>query len=360
MASRKRNHYIPKLLFKRFASKAMEGKSWVFQIDKSGKVTEPSTVDVGNEKYFYGKPETGVEDRLGAEETAFSEVLKKISNGTDPNRLSGDLRKHFWQMVIRTKALREQFSETATNLVDGLLTEFGTQKRALELAKNVRKNFKAMIRAEAKKLPRPQRARFLQEAMVPGRKEILIQKMVAELPQSMSVMKQMWERTGKDRMVKSAKDGQIRAIGKVLSENILPDSFNPKIWLLITSNSTDIVLGDVGVFARDTEGNTGPFMTFGNKWDQVYLPISRTEVLVASKSSSSIFLTSSEINETSARLSSRFIYSAVDTPEVRALIPLIGADAALLSDDDISELIESGMSELATNADLLRKDTTKK
>lgn len=361
MAARERNHYIPRFLLKRFASRRNGKKSWVIQIDKSGLVVEPSTADVAVASYFYGQPETGVEDMLGEEETAFREILQKVSDGQDPNTLAQELKEHLWQMVIRTKSIRDQFVDAGTTLVSQVIDTFSTQEARDTLVDYVNKNFETLMETEIiAKLPRDQRPMARLMLRRPEAKAAAIQSMVSRMPVSMAAFRQIWSEGGRNKLERSAQDGQVRGIKNVIENNIVPDTFAPSTWMLLKSDSEDVVLGDVGVFGRDIQGKCGPLIQLGRDWDQLYLPISRSEVLVASKRIPAVFMVPDEINAASARLSTRFVYSAVDTPAVRNLIPIIGADAEIISAAEISGLVTEGMTELKLNPGRFLENRNKK
>ncbi|MFN4165359.1 MAG: DUF4238 domain-containing protein [Ferrovibrio sp.] len=349
MADRERNHHIPRFLLKRFASRQMDGKSWIFQIDKSGKIAEPSTRHVAVASYFYGDPGTGVEDMLGEEERAFSEILKTITDGADPNSLAQDLQKHLWQMIIRTKAIRDQFADAGAELFSQVIESIDSPDITAALTVYARENYNSIIETEIEKLPLARQSTARAFMTMPAVKEAAIKNIAREMPRNMAFLKQALSESKLGKLLDSVKDGQIKGIKKVLTETIVPETFRPKSWFLIRSNSEDIILGDVCAFGRDQTGKCGPFIQFGEKWDQLYLPISRNEVLAASNSDAPIFMHPSDINIISARLSVRYIYSAVNTPNTQALAPMIGIDAKIISTNEISAIVSEGMNGLIAN-----------
>ena len=68
----KRNHYIPRLLLNRFASRAEGDKHWVWQSGQGGQSREISTRDAAVGSHFYGALDTGVEQALAKVESRFA------------------------------------------------------------------------------------------------------------------------------------------------------------------------------------------------------------------------------------------------------------------------------------------------
>lgn len=81
MPDRRRNHFIPRFLLNRFASRRKDSKAWIWQISQDGSAVEISTRDAAVATDFYGGPETGVEDAFAEAETEFSRTLAAIERG---------------------------------------------------------------------------------------------------------------------------------------------------------------------------------------------------------------------------------------------------------------------------------------
>src|SRR5690606_5579610 len=93
----------------------------------------------------------------------------------------------------------------------------------------------------------------------------------------------MLESSGVDKALGAAKKGQINGLMQLLKEGVAPASFQPQEWIVLTSGSENVILGDIAAFASDASGKAAQVMVFGQQWSHIYLPISPSKVLVASR-----------------------------------------------------------------------------
>jgi len=116
--AKKRNHYIPRVLLTRLASRRDGEKAWVWQLRPNEEPIEVSVRDVGVATYFYGKPETGVEDQLSEGETRMASILDSIEAGASPANYDRELRHWIHTLAVRTKHLRDAFANSTSDLLD--------------------------------------------------------------------------------------------------------------------------------------------------------------------------------------------------------------------------------------------------
>ena len=111
-------------------------------------------------------------------------------------------------------------------------------------------------------------------------------------------------------VTRSSKDGQVKALARVLDAGAAPDSFRPAAWHLISGGNGQFVLGDSCVVARAEDGSLGSLMKAGKKWREIYLPISPRQVLAATSTQTGQSLDNAAINRASAKFALRYIYRA--------------------------------------------------
>ena len=104
----------------------------------------------------------------------------------------------------------------------------------------------------------------------------------------------------------------------------------------------EIILSDACGFAVSENGQCGSLIRFGQSWAEIYIPISRTQVLVGKRNDKSPNLGHHQINCASAELSFSHIYASKLTTEVRDLVPLIGIADPVMDREEIGKVVEEG------------------
>ena len=115
----RRNHYIPRFLLSRFASRRLGKKSWIGQVDRTN-TREISTKDAAVSHDFYGRPDTGLENALSLLEGRLAASIAALEAGQLTRANDDDLRTLVWNMVFRGKASREQLADTGARVAENL------------------------------------------------------------------------------------------------------------------------------------------------------------------------------------------------------------------------------------------------
>jgi len=113
---------MPRFLLNRFSSRGERKKCWIWQLEQGGMPIEISTRDAAVSDYFYGGPETGVEDAFANVEDRLSALPQSLDQGELPENLAEDLRLFIWTLAVRTRAVRDQLGGTANVLFDQMAT----------------------------------------------------------------------------------------------------------------------------------------------------------------------------------------------------------------------------------------------
>ena len=90
----KRNHYIPRMLLNRFASRTEGKKHWIWQTGQDGQSREISTRDAAVGSLFYGESSTGVERALSEVESRIATVLRRLDEaGESLSEFAPEIRR---------------------------------------------------------------------------------------------------------------------------------------------------------------------------------------------------------------------------------------------------------------------------
>jgi hypothetical protein len=145
LADRRRNHFVPRFLLNRFASRTDGKKSWVWQLSRDREPIEISTRDAAVATQFYGGSETGVEDALAVAETRFSRTLSALDAGESAHNHAEGLREFVWNLAVRTRALRKQFEDVAERLTTKVIETVTSDEVGDALAQFIRSDFDRLM-----------------------------------------------------------------------------------------------------------------------------------------------------------------------------------------------------------------------
>ena len=113
----KRNHYVPQLLLRRFASRGTKKGDCVWVFRKEEPPFETETKNAGVESFFYGDPSSGVEGSLSTVETKWAQLLEWLDSGAHPAARAAELWRLAWVLGMRTRAIRTELTATVQNLL---------------------------------------------------------------------------------------------------------------------------------------------------------------------------------------------------------------------------------------------------
>jgi hypothetical protein len=141
----------------------------------------------------------------------------------------------------------------------------------------------------------------------------------------------------RDTMWKAAGDGQVKGLKRLLDEKVIPKSFTPKYWNIISCKPRSVILGDSCVIAT-ADNQTGSLFRFGESWQVIYVPISHSQILVAKRGETCRELTVDEVNRASAQYAVSHLFASDVNEYTAVLTPLIGTDK-IVNDREIEYLI---------------------
>ncbi len=331
---KRRNHFIPRFLLNRFASRIEGKKYWVWQVAHTGSPIEISTRDAAVTPYFYGTPDSGVEDAFATVETRFGQTLIAIDAGDSPQAHSEDLRQYVWTLAVRTRALREQLIATTDRFLTGFAEFAYTQKARHALTRQLESAVDDQINEMFSKIPYPQgivaKRLFRQLAI----KQARALDPALLLTDFVNILRQQ------DILGKAGSRGHVQALAALLKSRGAPDSFKPSCWQVLSAPSGIFVLGDACIFAISEDNSCGSLLRFSQTWRELYFPISTSQVIIAKHDTSPPLLDLIDINRASFMLAFSHIYASRMTSDIQNLSTYIGKAEPILSKKEMQGVIE--------------------
>ncbi len=340
-----RNHYIARLLLNRFASRVIWGKKkkcWIWQVGKDNIPAEVNTRKTAFAKYFYGRPETGVEDAFEKIETRFAYILRALDSCDRLDNYHQELNHILWLFYTRTRALRENLGDSLEGML-GLIPDLAnTDQFQDQVIERVKQQFRdpAHIELLAQRLPLEKRAQFINIMRNPDNQTAMAQvvdKFVTMLDCA-SLSETFVDRIKKENIIsKTAKEAHVKALSNMMKEEKTPLKFTPSKWELLESAEQTFILGDSCMFAVTRYGLVDSILRAAKDWKVIYFPISSSQVLVAFRDKKTSLLPLEDINQASAEVSYSYIYaSKVDT--LMKFSEFIGTRASLFTPEDAAIL----------------------
>lgn len=283
------------------------------------------------------------DDLITSAEGSLCSLLEGIKSG-DPEFLRDPrLPTLIAHLEIRTRHLRESFLRTGELLVSRLL-EFlcdedafaSYMTRKLEGDPTILRN--AFAEEFVKRgIPINQLDSVLRLAtpLVPA----LIQAQRAEFPKLAAQLREVLPAILKN----AAKSGHIKALQSTIAPELRVQRFEQLSFCVATANGTPLILGDSAVLY----GVAGPrpykaFLDADAMLNAVFLPLDRERVLIGS-SDGAVKDVPLDLPDAIARCSLEYFISAESTHQHEYLRGQIGADAHLLGQSEIEEIVTEAL-----------------
>ncbi|MBY2932699.1 DUF4238 domain-containing protein [Rhizobium leguminosarum] len=338
MARKRRNHFIPRMLLKRFASKlsADGDKHFIWRYEKGEAPREISTKDAAVAKDFYGEDDDELENSFVALEGAHSSALREIDAGSFAfESRSVFLADMVWLLAMRTQANR--------GMMHG--------------------SVQAAMRETARQLPSPRARRFMKRSMDQKWGEHFAQlpehqRFFLGLPEAQEMLrvakKQFFEETSKafgnfvdgfladPEIPGFMRDSHNKGLSELIGNGAkCPPAKSPASWSFIAGDNSQLVLGDSCVFARNSGGKIVSLIG-GEDVAQLYFPISPNGVLVGHFGSPGEILSLAEISAASVAFSTKYLFADRYSESLAGLVErTIGTRAHMLQPGEEKALVSS-------------------
>lgn len=336
----KRQHVIPRFLQAGFASRKDGDDVFVWVYRAGQKPFECNTLNVGIEREFYSiGSDTAVDDAITDAEGPFSQLVSSLREAP-PQRVSqpqiADLIAHF---EVRTRHLRLGFFSAADYLLRALASFLTDTQAATEYFSRKARTDPALLRkplADALGWPQEVVDRFVANAPP----EIFDEAFAPWLP--------MLSDTIQDRLRRELpaiiKKSHIRALKSTVSPAARAGTLRNLTYTTVPYAPGDLVIGDSIVLFEVT--GSRPYKTLLEGSDElkaVYLPLTPRLVLVGATASN--WDMPSDLPDAVARCSFEFFIADRDTATHALRHARIGEAAALLSNDELDEIVDGSLRE---------------
>jgi len=326
----RRNHFIPRLLLRGFASRVDGAKAWVYQALRGRtELMEVSTTDGGVERDFYGK--TGdVEDELAFRENEHAPLVRRLRcreiDAADPPAIA----RFVSDLIIRTRNSRLGMAEFAAQMLD-------TFMRALE-TQAVRDRFQQDLMT----VPTYRQTLTILKVLPPAFREAMLNSLDPTLAKAFrgdaaDLMRWMLASAPPNLMLDSVRDAQIRALTE--DRGARENNLRALQWTVESAPGGTFILGEVGVLARfgDEHVVHAPLRPQGAPV-AFYLPLSSSSLLVGREESDNGYTPDAEtLNIASAELSRSVFVSSTTSERERRYAVSIGARSALFSEEEVAQ-----------------------
>lgn len=345
------DHYIPRLLLKRFsASQSKPGKPLVFQFQRGRTPPEhPFAVGrIASEAGFYAHPSGLDLDRAGMHdhEKRIADILIDVHSGGDPEQYREDLGIMISVAMSRTRAMRDAWKNMTGLLFEKAHEVMGSEAWGRLMRDGIEEGFDEIMADVAKDLSPKERLAVESILSSPEGRQFLLERMrkadfATEAGKSLAAL-----RSGFDHGY-WAKKAQVEALAKVLERRHVVWLPGSRFECLRLEESEELlVLGDVCVLAVDRHGQFGNPMRLGSEAIMRVLPIGPRTVLVAVGGDGDVrSLTAEAINRASVTLSREFFFSSRSGEGEARLLQLVGQAPPVFSADEIAEIAQEGLRE---------------
>lgn len=334
---KKRNHFIPQFLLRRFASRQVGKRHWLWQFRVHSEPVEVVTENAALSTLFYGDPTTGVEDAFATREGEQATLLRDLDAGGSPDTRANELRKCVWSLSLRTRAFRSQFTTMAQRGLEHM-ADADEQTIHDAFVRQMPKVLDQVMEGVLAKLP-PDEARGAREALRDPRVAARIKTLAEQqLRKAVPAVRPLLKAVAA-QLPQESESGHVGGLAALLANW---DAESSRIhlprWTVCQFPANTVVLGDSVAFAVGPDGETGAVGRFTKDLVAVYAPISHSGVLVGRRDDSAPILPLDAINTASAQLSLDTLFASRDTELERTLVEHIGTGEPMVPESELRKL----------------------
>jgi len=328
--SGKRHHILPRFLLKGFANqqKGKEIYTWVYPKGKKPYTNNISKVSI--DKHFYGKDgEINADIEITNLEFKYALLIDELRNKTYLDKivevektLIPDFIAH---LSIRTKHLRVSLEESTQKFliqVENHFSDFNNYKKLLiDKIKSEKPNtFLQPIYSEG--------SSFLDN------RELELKEIPANVINSF-----------KSLISETIRETHNKALAENPNPQIRAAMYQELRWFIYSSNEP-LIIGDAGcLFEIDGYRRFKCFHDGTDKIKHIFLPIASNKILIGSHSQLSK-IDVKTINEAIVKSSREFFICSEYSEYYTGLLPLIGKESELISQEEIEKIINESLNNL--------------
>jgi hypothetical protein len=340
MPLNKRNHFIPRVLLRRFCTDAGGKKLKIWMFGPDADPIQTSINNVAVESFFYGK-DGSLEELLSRDESDYNHLFEFVCNASKRDEHQGEISRMVWALAIRTRALRKQFTELTDRLLDQLVSEDNKDMLQSRLRQQLESEYDSIFKDALEQLPPQIRQELGKNPHALHRLKEAVYIHVGQVVFSPALNKLIPQVRITDQVKSASETGQIRGLTKLLNREP-PSTFNSVKWEVIESSKQNVILGDCAVLVVGPDGNLAPVLLHNTAWQQIFLPMSPQSILVGTRTEPKHEITIGQLNLASVECSVDCYFSSHKSNYELSLIPYIGKRSSLFSDDELRKFIEQG------------------
>lgn len=337
LAQKKRNHFVPKWLLRRFACPDSRDRDQIWLFRGSGKPFRTHINNAGSGNYFYGDPNNGLEEILAKIDDRDSTVLATIERSTNLLPHAEAICRMVRLLSIRTRSLREKFTDTAMDLFAMLEDSAGNPASEPLMRAHMASIFDAEFEKTWEKQP------AIVRTLIPKGKARALARVEMEKMDLRAAMAQVFGAV-RDKIPwdEAAERGHVNGLLKLLQQaesEPVPDGWRRLVWQVVRMPTRALVLGDCAAFA--VRGEAPAILAgadAGKEPAGLCMPIAPDVLLVGVVQSQCFPSDVATINDASVAHSFDSFFASEATGAALSLMARLGASRGVLPQEQMREI----------------------
>jgi hypothetical protein len=312
--SSKRQHFIPRLLLKGFASRTKGDSTFVYLFRRGETPREVNVTNVAVARYFYGGPGEGPVDAiLTGREGDYAALLDELRQKEVRPERKTLIEEFVAHLIVRTKNARDAVALLGDAALEAIERELETPGRRASLRQRAREDLLAHpeVREALAQLPRGKRQRAGKE----------MRKVLGRLDPR-EAFAQLRRELEQHDVAGGVRAAQLKALSTLGHPRASTGMLANLEWSVVDCPRRDLILGDVGPLAF-FGGQVGSPLHGGSAVEAMMLPISSQCLLVGVPGGLRMPLDIEAINTASAEYSREFLVAAQNSERERGYQALI-------------------------------------
>lgn len=336
-----RQHILPQLLLKGFASRIKGKEIYTYVYRKGEKPFETNIKNTAVGRNFYEiKGGLCVDDDITKFEGEYAPLLDDLRKR--PGQIEifdprvANLITH---IVTRTKHIRDSFRESSEFLSDKIFEFFSNFD-----------NFKALILSNPELIGNYVEEKLKDSPAPHAEKEMLRQLFPLIMPALLDTQKTEMSKFFRRFMEvvkivtpKAIKEGHIKGLSQTLIPELRVETYRGLRWFLSDSGGP-LILGDIGCLFEFMGGKR--FRSIDLTDDDIkniFLPISNGKVLMGTSLAAIPHMDLNVINEEIAKCSREFFISSKRSVDILSLVPFIGNESEIISKEELETIAKENI-----------------
>jgi hypothetical protein len=336
-----KQHILPRFLLKGFASRIDGEKKYTWVYPKNSPPVEANIRKVCVEKHFYGKQgELSVDEDITKFENEYAPFLDELRECTGQIEIFDPrVPNLITHLVTRTKHFRDSYRESVEFLIEKMgeyFSDFNNLKEAI-LSTILNKPEMTRDAIEEGFRDHPELKPF-ENIIRPLFPTMFLSLFDAQKADNQLFIEYFFENIN-NKLPKLMKDGHIKALLKGLTPEPRVEDYNQLKWYLYNTDDS-LILGDIACLSEVSGSIKYKSFTFNDdEIINIFLPISDTKLLIGTSSDIIPQVKIENINEAIAKCSREFFIYSKNCQNITSLIPLIGKESEIISEQEIKHMV---------------------